>query len=377
MELRSPELSVPGPGVRTGADEPFGARGQPATIRGMSATDGAANRSSALPNVGCVVIGRNEGDRLKRCLGSITSQVRHVVYVDSGSTDGSAEYARSQGVDVVLLDVSQPFTAARARNQGCERVVAIQPDVEMVQFVDGDCEVAPGWLPVACARLLQHPELAVVCGRVRERFPERSPYNRLCDIEWDTPVGDTEACGGIAMIRLRGFAEVGGFDPTLIAGEEPELCLRLRRRGDRIERLDAEMCLHDAAITRFPQWWRRAVRGGYAYAEGAHLHGAPPERFCVRECRRAWFWGAIVPAVALLGAIPSHGWSLVALGGYPVTMARVFRHFRRRGRSRSDAAVASVFLTLGKFAELQGMLKFHWGRLRGRPSGLIEHKGRA
>lgn len=337
----------------------------------MRQTEGGARRISGL---GCVAIGRNEGERLVRCLSSLIPATGAIVYVDSGSSDGSAERARAMGVVVVALDMSVPFTAARARNAGFEALRAAHPDVELVQFVDGDCEVVDGWLARASARLRERPELAVVCGRRRERHPERSVYNRLCDIEWDTPVGDADACGGDAMMRASAFTEVGGFNADLIAGEEPELCVRLRRAGHLIERLDAEMTLHDADMTRFSQWWRRAVRAGHAYAEGAHLHGASPERHWAREARRIWLWGALVPGVALGGALPTLGASTLLLWGYPLSAARVYRHTRARGRTPTEAALCGVFTTLGKFAELQGTVRFHLGRLAGRRSGIIEYK---
>ena len=45
-------------------------------------------RAKPKPSVDAVVIGRNEGARLIACLDSLQGQVRRVVYVDSGSTDG-------------------------------------------------------------------------------------------------------------------------------------------------------------------------------------------------------------------------------------------------------------------------------------------------
>ena len=327
-----------------------------------------------LPELGCVAIGRNEGERLRNCLQGLLRATTNVVYVDSGSTDGSVAMARSLGVQVVELDLSIPFTAARARNVGYQALAVTVPGMEFVQFIDGDCEVRPDWLGIGSARLRERPELAAVCGRLRERFPRRSIYNRLCDIEWDTPIGDARACGGNAMMRLSALQRVDGFDPALIAGEEPELCVRLRAAGYRLERIDAEMGLHDAAMNRASQWWWRTVRSGYAYAEGTALHGAPPERHFVREYRRAWFWAAVLPIVTLGAALPTLGASLLLLGGYPLSAARVYRHTRRRGRSRSDALAASVFTTIGKFAELRGILKYHWTRVRGRRGTLIEYK---
>lgn len=322
-----------------------------------------------LEDVGAVAIGRNEGERLVRCLESLRGRVKALVYVDSSSTDGSTERARAMGCEVVDLDLSTPFTAARARNAGFDRLRELAP-VAYVQFVDGDCEVVDGWLETARARLEERPELAIVCGRRRERFPHASVYNRMCDIEWDTPTGDTSACGGDAMVRASAFEEVGGFDARLIAGEEPELCVRLRHAGWKIERLDAEMTLHDAAMTRFSQWWRRTKRSGHAFAEGASMHADHWQR----ETRRIWLWGAVVPAVAIGAAVPTLGASLSLLGGYGVSAARVYRSVRDRGRPVEDAVPYALFTTLGKLPELQGMLEFHANRLRGKRRGLIEYK---
>lgn len=327
-----------------------------------------------LADVGAVAIGRNEGARLGRCLRSLVGKVALVVYVDSGSNDGSVELARSLGCEVVVLGTRVPFTAARARNAGVDRLRARMPQLRYVQLVDGDCEVVDGWLERARDRLNERSELAIVCGRRRERYPEASIYNRLCDIEWDTPIGEALACGGDAMVRIDAFESVGGFDPMLIAGEEPELCVRLRQAGWKIERLRAEMTLHDAAITRFSQWWRRTKRAGHAYAEGAALHGAAPERHCVRETRRIWFWGAAVPALAFGAAVPTLGLSFALLGGYGVSAARVYRDARQRGRTREEALPYALFTTLGKVPELLGVLELHASRARGRRRPLIEYK---
>lgn len=324
--------------------------------------------------VGCVVIGRNEGERLVRCLDSLLGRAEHIVYVDSGSTDGSVAMAESKGVAVVSLDMTKPFTAARGRNAGFERLIAERPALELVQFVDGDCEVVPGWIETAAARLIERTDLAVVCGRRRERHPDASVYNALCDMEWDTPVGDAMACGGDSMMRVAAFRAVGGFDASLIAGEEPELCFRLREAGWRIERLDAEMTLHDAAIHRFAQWWRRNVRTGHAYAEGAHLHGASPERYYVRENIKVVMWGAALPAIAVTGAVPTLGASLLLLGSYPLNIARIYARTRAHGVPDKLALAYAVSMVVVKFAEAQGLAKYWRGRLQGVRSRIIEYK---
>jgi glycosyltransferase involved in cell wall biosynthesis len=321
--------------------------------------------------VGVVIIGRNEGGRLVRCLESLTSQLSQLVYVDSGSTDDSVAVAQSMGVDVVVLDMTIPFTAARARNEGFERMRNHYPQAEYVQFVDGDCEVSPSWLESAVNFLDTHSDVAAVCGRRRERFPEKTVYNMVCDMEWDTPIGEAKACGGDVLMRAKAFIFVHGFRPDLIAGEEPELCVRLRASGWRIWRMDQEMTLHDAAITRFGQWWKRAMRSGYAYAEGVHLHGKPPERHRLKESRRAWIWGLGIPLAAICLTTCFGVWGLVLLLIYPLQVIRL--SFRGTSSLKQNWWRA-LFLVLGKFPEAMGQSKFVYNKLHGKTAHLIEYK---
>ena len=324
--------------------------------------------ASAYPRIAAVVIGRNEGARLSACLASLRERVSEIVYVDSGSIDGSVGHARATGARVVELDPARPFTAARARNAGLAALD--RACVELVQLVDGDCSVAPGWIDTAAAFLAARADVAIVCGRRREEHPEASVFNRLCDIEWQGPAGEARACGGDALARLAALDAVGGFCDRLIAGEEPELCLRLRHAGWKIWRLDAEMSRHDARMTRFGQWWRRSLRAGHAFAEGAHLHGAAPKRHWVAETRRALFWGAALPALIVLAGI----WqpAAVALAGiYPL---QVLRLAARKGLGHRAAWEWAAFTVLGKFAEAQGVLRFHSGRLFSRRARLIEYR---
>ena len=318
-----------------------------------------------------MAIGRNEGERLMRCVRSVAGLGVPFVYVDSDSTDGSPERARQLGAVVVQLDLSIPFTAARARNAGFRALMEQQPDLRFVQFVDGDCEIVPGWIPAALDFLESRPDVGVACGRRRERHPDASVYNLLCDMEWDTPVGEAKACGGDAMMRVEAFRQAGGFRDGLIAGEEPELCVRIRAQGWKVYRLDHEMTLHDAAITRFGQWWKRNVRAGHAFAEGAHLHGRPPERHWVRETRSALLWGAVLPAIIAVTAIVLGPQALVLALVYPAQVVRLA--LRERGPIRTRVARAA-FLVLGKFAEAAGVLKFVLRRRQGGPAELIEYK---
>jgi glycosyltransferase involved in cell wall biosynthesis len=333
------------------------------TVNGMN--------SSLLGDVSAVVIGRNEGDRLRRCLDSLLGRVGHVVYVDSGSTDGSVEMARSKGIEVLALDMGQPFTAARARNAGFRQSLASWPKQRFVQFVDGDCEVLPGWLDQARGFLEAEPTAAAVCGWRKERHPEQSVYNTLCDMEWHVPTGSAKACGGDVMLRVEALREVGGYRDDLIAGEEPELCVRLRAHGWKIHVLGVEMTLHDAAMTRFGQWWTRTVRSGFAFAEGVHIHGKPPERHWVRELRRALAWGLLLPVAVLCATLLIGPWALLLLAAYPLQIIRLSLRGGVSARQRFQRAAFSV---IGKFAETQGALRFWRLKSLRRSGGLIEYK---
>jgi GT2 family glycosyltransferase len=333
------------------------------------------NGEACLPErIAAVVIGRNEGLRLQMCLESVVPLVSVVVYVDSGSQDGSLNAAHATGAKVVELDLTQSFSAARARNSGVDELLRLGAKVDYVQFLDGDCRLQEEWLAAGSQFLESHADYAVVCGRRRELCPQASIYNQLCDLEWDTPIGDALSCGGDALVRLSAFLQVGGFNAAVIAGEEPELCVRLRKAGWKIRRLDAEMTWHDAAMNRFGQWWKRAKRAGYAYAQGATLHGAPPERHWVRDTARIWLWGGILPLfiillVAIMG-LPG----LAGLSLYVLLWIKTFVNSLGKQLKPQQAALWATACVLGKFPQLSGQLLFCWHHLAGKATSPIEYK---
>lgn len=322
--------------------------------------------------VGVVVIGRNEGERLHCCLLSIAGQAEAVVYVDSGSTDGSVALAEGMGVMPIGLDMSQPFSAARARNAGFAALVGYWPTVSFVQFVDGDCELTPGWLPLARDALERRNELAAVAGHLREKSPEVSIYNRLGELEWNfLGSGDVGSVGGIFMVRREAFEKVGGFDPSVPAGEEPELCLRLNKAGWIISRLDTVMAKHDLAMTRFGQWWRRQVRGGYGAIDVANrfkLH-----RF-KKHVMRAKFWSVWPGLVILAGFAIGWGAAAAMFCLWPAQMTRIALLTFRRGQP-AHVAIAYAFYTMVSYwPQMQGQFQYMLDKIHDRGSRLIEYK---
>ena len=315
--------------------------------------------------LGLVAIGRNEGERLKRCFRSIPDGLP-VVYVDSASTDDSVNFAREHGALVVALDMRLPFSAARARNEGFDKLRASYPDIEYVQFVDGDCELEEGWLDAATLFLDREPEFAATCGRRRERFPGASFYNAMADAEWNTPTGEAGACGGDAMMRVKAFVDAKGYDPAIIAGEEPELCQRMRGKGWRIWRLDAPMTIHDADMHHFSQWWMRAVRSGFGYAQVWWKTKRTGDRLYGRQVMSSLFW--TVGIVSLAIALAFIFGPLALLAAPALWSTQILRLARR------DGAARAWHLMVGKFAEMLGIMRFLFATMARRTQGAIFYK---
>ncbi|MBY6190740.1 glycosyltransferase [Microbulbifer agarilyticus] len=350
------------------------------------------------PTLGFVVIGRNEGDRLRRCIDSILEQRQSispgieahknddtlnqdsnlnlppVVYVDSGSTDGSVEYANSVGSDVIQLDMTTRFTAARARNTGLAYLLEKYQNIEYIQFIDGDCAIQPGWLVKAISFLSVNPHVAITCGRRREVYPQRTIYNALCDMEWDTPIGDTKSCGGDFLARKEAIIAVGGFNPEMIAGEEPEMCFRLRKKNWKIWRIAEEMTSHDAAMTSFRQFWLRNKRAGFAYAARSALHATKQNPYCVREVASICFWACVFP-ILIISIYPfSAPIALFLILVYPAMAFRIFIRKLQRRNSFRRSLVYGVLTQIGKIPQFFGVTKFAMGQFSGRKTAIIEYK---
>ncbi|WP_137702260.1 glycosyltransferase [Marimonas lutisalis] len=320
--------------------------------------------------IGAVVIGRNEGQRLINCLASMQGEAARLVYVDSGSTDGSVEEARKAGAEVVELDTTEPFTAARARNAGFAALTADAEPPDYVQFVDGDCTLEPGWLTHAAKALDDTPDIGIITGWRAEIDPKASVYNEMCDYEWHRPAGDIEACGGDMMVRRDLFARLGGFNPKVIAAEDDELCVRVRKAGFRVHRLPIPMTHHDAAMFSFGQWWQRAIRSGHGFAQVGDLH---PTHF-IKERRRVWLYGAVLPFLFIVGAVMSLPLLLVVLGLYALSYVRTVRGLRRTGLPLKNSLHHSVLLFLSKFPNLVGTMRYWKRKRRGWDMEIIEYK---
>ena len=333
---------------------------------------------TALPTLSVVVIGRNEGQRLVLCLESIMRvrgvAVNEVIYVDSASTDGSPELAYRHGATVIVVHPERP-TAAIGRNAGWRRAAS-----DLILFLDGDTVLHPDFALAACDALAREPSIAAVWGHRREIHSEASVYNRILDLDWIYPPGVTEFCGGDVMMRRRILVESGGFDERLIAGEEPELCRRIRARGYGILHIDHPMTGHDLQITRWSQYWKRATRAGHAYAEVSERFRNSEDPFWTSDRRRNIIRGscwlislaAAIAASIFFGVLPIALWLTLLL----------LLSVRSAGKARWKRATPGVLLLYGFHSHLQqvpilvGQLQYELSKRRKRAQKLIEYKQR-
>src|SRR5665213_4091783 len=332
-----------------------------ATKSGARATKGA--------RLSVVVIGRNEGARLAACLESIHAGrnmpgLAELIYVDSHSTDGSPDCAASYGATVIELGAGK-LSAARARNAGWQAATA-----PFILFLDGDTILDPDFVSRALPQFADS-SVAVVWGHRRELRPDASVYNRVLDLDWIAPAGDSDFCGGDSLMRREVLERMNGFNPDLIAGEEPDLCRRIRGTGSRILHVDIPMTGHDLAIHHVSQYWRRAVRTGHAYAEIATRYRDSADRLWTRESNKNLFQGSlyILFAVGLcVAANLLHSWIPVLIGALGGAVLSI----RTAIASRSKGAAWSTLFLFGVHSHIQhvpillGQLGYFWRRWRGQ-----------
>lgn len=311
------------------------------------------------PMISMVVIGRNEGDLLVRCFESIRAvdypaDRMELIYVDSNSTDESCEVARRANAVVIKIEEG-PMSAARARNLGWRRATS-----DLVHFFDGDTILDRNWLHKAVA-CLQDTSIGCVFGRCEELRPTASVYMRVCNFDWHIPNGPWRTCGGIALFRRQLLRLLNGYCEELIAGEEPELCYRLRRLGFQIWRLDEPMIGHDLNMTRFDQYWQRAVRSGWAYCVVAVRCCRGPERLWIREnlvnAGEVAFWCLLVIAIVCSLSVWIFALSAVIL---LLRTAWISCKVRSRAESWISAILYAIHCQFSRIPFLLGQLKGLW-----------------
>lgn len=342
------------------------------TLQALPHNETGLGQGDASPAVSVVVIGRNEGQRLARCLESIRKSDYppdriEVIYVDSASTDDSVATARRLGATVVELPPGF-LSAAAARNAGLAAA-----SCELIQFLDGDTILHRDWLPNA-VRHIAPPDVGAVFGHRHEVDSKANTYSFWAHHDWYVPPGEASYCGGDVMFKAAPLRQVGGYDASLIAGEEQDLVFRFQRDcGLKVLSLDLPMTLHDINMHRFSQYWRRCYRAGYAYAEVADRFPAlrPWRRICWRNGAHVLV-AMIAVAASLIWMTP---WPVAAWAG--LLIAAVCRNaFRVRTRvgPLGDSLLYSWHLYLCKLPMFCGQMNYRLRKLFGlRPQRLIEY----
>jgi glycosyltransferase involved in cell wall biosynthesis len=332
-----------------------------------------------MPSISVVVIGRNEGQRLARCFESVLRMPgfylkgTELIYVDSASKDGSPDLAARYGAHVIVLD-TQRTTAAMGRNAGWRAAKG-----EYILFLDGDTILDPGFVRAALEPMLSDPSIVAVWGHRREIHPEASIYNRILDLDWVYAPGIAEFCGGDVLMRRKALEEAGGYDSELIAGEEPELCRRMRALGYRILHIDHPMTGHDLQITHFGQYWKHAARAGHAFAEISARFRASDDKFWSAERRRnlvrGGFWmGSFALALVLsalrLSPLPLAVWLALLL----ILSLRSAWKSRWKSRQLGSLLLYGIHSHLQQIPICMGQLGYALDRKRGNKRTLIEYK---
>lgn len=326
------------------------------------------------PALSVVIIGRNEGPRLVKCIASVqhaTADLHaEIIYVDSASSDGSRERAMRMGARVLALDEGR-LSAARGRNTGW-----VAARAELILFLDGDTELEPGFALAAMQAMAANPLCAAVWGHRRESRPQDSIYNRVLDLDWIYPPGKSQFCGGDALFRRSALSAAKGFDASLIAGEEPELCRRLRALGYFIEHIDEPMTRHDLGIQRFAQYWRRAERAGHAYASLCQRFSHTADPLWRSESRRNLIHAAALTCLpGVLVLLASQGALAAGLAGAAAIVGRTAWRARWKGASRATLLLYALHSHLQQLPIAVGQLRRRQSERRGEQRTLIEYKG--
>ncbi len=327
------------------------------------------------PEIGVVVIGINVERYISDCIASVLNaeyppgKVK-VVYVDGGSNDRSVELAKSfPSVRVVELRDPSP-TPGRGRNAGCRAVAS-----PLVQFMDADTTLHPRWFLDALPHL-ENEKVAAVCGRRRERYPDRNFYHAIGNMEWNHEQGPCRYFGGEALVRRDVLERCGGYDDNLVAGEDPDASYRIRQEGWTILRIDADMTIHDLNMTRFRQYLKRAFRTGHAYAEIGLRYAGRKEKLWIRELARICV-GACAPLVSIgAGLVSGHvlpGF-LLALLLFIRPAWKTFRFAKEFGLSLPKAIWYSLHLSFVIYPQFAGALRYLYTLLAGTP---LRNKGYA
>jgi len=177
--------------------------------------------------------------------------------VDNGSTDGSWEQLQAMYSDRAAVVQIRGVTISGLRNRG-----AALSSGEYISFIDADCLIAPDYFDRAMQVLASTRTDA---SGSRHLLPD-SPH--WIEETWDK-LRAPRKCGAINyipsgnfMIRRKAFEAVGGFDETLVTGEDAELCQRLRNASFSLHSSNEVSAIHLGNPKAMKQFFRKEVWHG-------------------------------------------------------------------------------------------------------------------
>ena len=248
------------------------------------------------PLVSVIIPVWNGRDVIGRCLAalqaqSLSAQQFEIIVVDNGSSDGTAEVARSfAGVDV--YEEQRPGSYA-ARNLGLTHARG-----EYIAFTDADCRPDPAWLERALTAAGRHPDAGVLAGYIGlfEEGDGASPlfadYERLFSFPQSFAARGNCATANW-MSRREIFTTLGGFDERLKSGGDREMALRIRGASFPLVYVPDMVVWHPVRATREDlvckrqrlsggRWDRTQASGRLARVLGVTLYDT------ARRLRRVW-----------------------------------------------------------------------------------------
>jgi N-acetylglucosaminyl-diphospho-decaprenol L-rhamnosyltransferase len=306
------------------------------------------------------VVNTNGREYLAGCLDAIErthpAGVEHeVIVLDNASGDGSADYARERGVQVIALDRrtgkaendSTLLGAARGRyclllNEDSELQEGAPPALLDALEADGRAAAAGAQLlttegePKACAWRL--PGLGwALAGAVflHEPYAVQSRGERVREVGWTQ--------SSAMLVRREAAEQVGWLDPEFfVYSDETDFCKRLRDAGWRIVYVPRARAIHHDQLSTDRDAMRRRIvefhRGRDRYMR---KHASTPARLL---SRLLWTWSYLVRALAALvlpGRDPRRYWTHAVQELAPGRGEGIREAAEARNRSIEGAAASS------------------------------------
>ena len=336
-------------------------------------------KQTELPDIDCIIIGVNCENTLERCIKSILSgsypeHLMHIIYSDGGSSDRSVAIAH-QFSEVIVIELNPEYpTPGLGRNAGWK--AGRSP---YVQFLDSDTILDREWM-ITAIDSMKNPAVGAVRGYRKELHPERSFFNWIGDMEWNTKPGECDSFGGDVLIRRSALETTGGYDEELVGGEDPELSWRVTRIGWKILMLDALMTSHDLAMLKTSQYLKRSFRSGYGFAAVQSRVSSTGSNFWKADLRRIMLKGGgffifLIAGIFLFilqrnylgftGSVMS-----IIAGSTMLLSPRLFRiekFMRENNLTKADAKKYAWHCSFVVVPQLFGIIRFYFGSLSNKP----------